>query len=115
MNEIWMRSLVQELDWSSSDRRIGVYDDGVQVIAVPRWRHFGHKPWQKVIKGAWVKIEKGDHGWAHLTMRCWPDRVREKCKTDKSIAIAHNLEDLYIEPAPKPGKARAKKKPGDGK
>ncbi|MEF8761226.1 MAG: AAA family ATPase [Candidatus Accumulibacter sp. UW25] len=26
-------------------------------------------------------------------MNYWPDRVREKCKTDKSLAIAHDLED----------------------
>ena len=25
-------------------------------------------------------------------------RVREKCKTDKSLAIAHGLEELYVEP-----------------
>jgi hypothetical protein len=26
-------------------------------------------------------------------MRHWPERVREKCQTDKSLAIAHGLED----------------------
>jgi hypothetical protein len=68
-----------------------------------------------VLKDTWAKLEKGDYDWAHLAMHYWPDRVREKCKTDKSLAIAHNLEDLYIEPAPKPGKAKTKKKPGGGK
>lgn len=24
----------------------------------------------------------------------WPDRVKEKCKTDRSIVIAHDLEHL---------------------
>ncbi len=43
-------------------------------------------------------MEKGDYDWAHLAMAYWPDRVREKCKTDKSLAIAHDLEDLYVEP-----------------
>lgn len=33
-------------------------------------------------------------------------------KTDKSLAIAHGLEDLYIEPEAAPKKARGKKKAG---
>ena len=32
-----------------------------------------------------------------LAMTYWPDRVREKCKSDKSLAIAHKLENLYVE------------------
>ena len=31
-------------------------------------------------------------------MSYWPARVRENCKTDKSLAIAHDLEALYVEP-----------------
>ena len=31
-------------------------------------------------------------------MNYWPERVREKCKTDKSLAIAHGLEALFVEP-----------------
>ena len=41
----------------------------------------------------------------------WPDRVREKCKTDKSLAIAHSLEELYEAPAPTAKKKRAQKAP----
>ena len=73
---------------------------------------FRHKPWQKVLKDTWTKLEKGDYDWAHLAMAYWPDRVCEKCKIDKSIAIAHGLEALYIEPEAKPKKARGKKKSG---
>jgi len=73
-------------------------DDGVQITAAPLWRLFQHKPWQKVLKETWAKLEKGDYDWAHLAMVYWPDRVREKCKTDKSLAIAHHLEHLYEEP-----------------
>ena len=43
-------------------------------------------------------------------MNYWPERVREKCKTDKSLAIAHSLEDLYIEPEAAPKKTRGRKK-----
>ena len=43
-------------------------------------------------------------------MNYWPERVREKCKIDKSLAIAHDLESLYVEPEAKPKKTRSKKK-----
>ncbi|TPL29533.1 BREX-1 system adenine-specific DNA-methyltransferase PglX [Mesorhizobium sp. B2-4-8] len=76
-------------------------DDGVQITAAPLWELFRHKPWQKVLKDTWAKLKKGDYDWAHLAMAYWPERVREKCKTDKSLAIAHDLEHLYVEPEPK--------------
>ena len=71
------------------------HDDGVQITAAPLWRLFRHKPWQKVLKDTWEKLEAGDYDWAHLAMTYWPERVRGKCKTDKSLAIAHDLEHLY--------------------
>jgi hypothetical protein len=86
------------------------HDDGVQITAAPLWQLFRHKPWQKVLKDTWTKLEKGDYDWAHLAMAYWPERVREKCKTDKSLAIAHGLEDLYAEPEATPKKTRGKKK-----
>jgi hypothetical protein len=58
-----------------------------------------------------VKLEKGDYDWSHLAMAYRPLQVREKCKTDKSLAIAHGLESLYVEP--KPVKARGRKKGGE--
>lgn len=88
------------------------HDDGVQITAAPLWQLFRHKPWQKILKDTWAKLEKGEYDWAHLAMAYWPDRVREKCETDKSLAIAHDLEHLYVEPEPKPTKARGRKKDG---
>lgn len=85
------------------------HDDGVQITAAPLWPLFRHKPWQKVLKDTWAKLEKGDYDWAHLAMTYWPDRVCEKCKTDKSLAIAHDLEDLY-EPVPSTEGGKKKKK-----
>ncbi|MDL1870019.1 type II restriction endonuclease subunit M [Gammaproteobacteria bacterium PRO6] len=70
------------------------HDDGVQISAAPLWT---------------LKLEKGDYDWAMLAMNYWPERVREKCKTDKSLAIAHGLEHLYIEPEAAPMKTRKKK------
>jgi hypothetical protein len=87
-------------------------DDGVQISAAPLWPLFRHKPWQKALKDTWAKLEKGDYDWAHLAMNYWPDRVREKCKTDKSLAIAHGLEHLYVEPEAPPKKTRGRKKTG---
>jgi hypothetical protein len=89
------------------------HDDGVQISAAPLWPLFRHKPWQKVLKDTWAKLEKGDYDWAHIAMNYWPDRVREKCKTDKSLAIAHGLEDFYIEPEAQPKKSRGKNTPKD--
>ncbi|HDY5065453.1 TPA: type II restriction endonuclease subunit M [Pseudomonas aeruginosa] len=74
------------------------HDDGVQISAAPLWPLFRHKPWQRLLKDTWGKLEKGSYDWAHLAMNYWPERVGEKCKTDKSLAIAHDLEDLYVDP-----------------
>mgnify|MGYP001217566505 FL=1 len=68
------------------------HDDGVQISAAPLWSLFRHRAWQKVLKETWAKLEKGDYDWAHLAMNYWPERVREKCRSDKSLAIAHVLE-----------------------
>lgn len=87
-------------------------DDGVQITASPLWKLFRHKPWQKVLKDTWAKLEKGDYDWAHLAMNYWSERVRDKCVTDKSLAIAHGLEHLYVEPEPAEKKTRGRKKPG---
>lgn len=87
-------------------------DDGVQISAAPLWPLFRHKPWQKLLKETWAKLEKGEYDWAHLAMSYWPDRVREKCKTDKSLAIAHGLESLYVAPEAAPKKTRGRKKKG---
>lgn len=87
-------------------------DDGVQISAAPLWPLFRHKPWQKVLKDTWTNLGKGDFDWAHLAMNYWSERVMEKCKIDKSLAIAHSLEHLYIEPEPQPKKARGRKKAG---
>jgi hypothetical protein len=85
------------------------HDDGVQITAAPLWPLFRHKPWQKLLKETWTKLEKGDYDWSHLAMTYRPSQVREKCRTDKSLAIAHDLEALYIEPAATPAPRRRPK------
>ncbi len=88
------------------------HDDGVQITACPLWKLFRNKPWQKILKDTWAKLEKGDYDWAHLAMNYWPERVREKCISDKSLAIAHALEELYVEPKAVSKGARGRKKGG---
>jgi hypothetical protein len=79
------------------------HDDGVQITAAPLWRLFRYRPWQTVLKETWEKLEKGDYDWAHLAMSYWPNRVREKCRTEQSLAIAHHLENLFESPPEKAG------------
>ncbi|MFP5400833.1 MAG: type II restriction endonuclease subunit M, partial [Gammaproteobacteria bacterium] len=89
------------------------HDDGVQITAAPLWPLFRHKPWQKVLKDTWAKLEKGDYDWAHLAMTYWAQRVRDKCRHDRSLAIAHGLEELYEEPPVALKKARGRKNEKD--
>jgi hypothetical protein len=88
-------------------------NDGVEITAAPLWKLFQHKPWQKRLKETWQKLEAGEYDWAHLAYSIWPDRVREKCKSDKSLAIAHDLESLYVEPPVSAKKKKAKKQISD--
>ena len=42
-----------------------------------------------------LKLEEGEYDWAHLAASMWPDRVLRKCHQDRSLAIAHGVEDLF--------------------
>jgi len=71
-------------------------DDGVIINFAPLWRLVPHhKAWQKECKKVWDKLVKGDYDWAHLAMHLWPGRVVPKCAGDRSLAIAHDLEDEF--------------------
>jgi hypothetical protein len=65
-------------------------DDGVLLNMAPLWELV--PSWQAEPKKAWQALERGDYDWAQQAMDYWPDRVKEKCKTNKSFAIAHGLE-----------------------
>ena len=69
-------------------------NDGVLITAAPLWKLFRLGKWQKDLKACWVELEAGDYDWAHLAYTIWPNRVREKCKKDRSLAIAHSLESI---------------------
>ena len=71
-------------------------DDGVVLTMAPLWRLVPqHKPWQKELKNKWDELAAGEYDWAHLAMHLWPERVVPKCVTDRSLAIAHGLEDAF--------------------
>lgn len=82
-------------------------NDGVIINAAPFHNLFRLRSWAKDTEDCWKKLEKGDYDWAHLAYTIWPDRVRQVCKTDRSIAIAHDLEDLYKE---QPNRIKKKKR-----
>jgi hypothetical protein len=68
-------------------------DDGVIINHAILWRITPYTPWQKKCKECWDKLVKGDYDWAHLAFHLWPERVIRACTTDRSLAIAHRLED----------------------
>jgi hypothetical protein len=86
-------------------------DDGVIINFAPLWRLVPHhKPWQKELKTTWDALCAAEYDWAHLAMHLWPERVVPKCATDRSLAIAHGLEEVFwVEGAD--GKWTARKAP----
>ena len=71
-------------------------DDGVVLTMAPLWRLVPqHKPWQKELKNKWSELAVGKYDWAHIAMHLWPERVVPKCEADRSLAIAHGLEDVF--------------------
>jgi hypothetical protein len=71
-------------------------DDGVIINFAPLWRLVPHhRPWQKECKTTWDALVDGDYDWSHLAMHLWPERVVPECAKDRSLAIAHGLEDIF--------------------
>jgi hypothetical protein len=71
-------------------------DDGVIINFAPLWRLVPqHKPWQKELRSTWESICEGKYDWAQLSMHFWPERVVPKCVIDRSLAIAHGLQEVF--------------------
>jgi hypothetical protein len=71
-------------------------DDGVIINFAPLWQLVPqNKAWQKELKTTWDTLGEGKYDWAHLAMHLWPERVVPKCAKDRSLAIAHGLEDVF--------------------
>ena len=82
--------------------------DGVLINASPLWPMCRHKAWQNELKTCWEDLRKGEYDWSHMAYNIWPDRVRNACSEDRSLAIAHGLEDLYQKK--ETGKVRRRRK-----
>jgi hypothetical protein len=80
-------------------------DDGVLLNAAPL--HDLFPSWTETA-AAWQELKAEKYEWSHQAMRHWPDRVTEACRSNRSFAIAHNLEHLC--PAAPPKAKRGKKK-----
>ena len=73
-------------------------DDGVVLNCAVLWRLFDHhRAWQKECKKKWGELARGKYDWAGWAMHLWPERVVAACAADRSIAIAHGLEEALWE------------------
>ncbi len=70
-------------------------DDGAVISACLLAPLFHHNAWRRKLEETRAKLDAGDYDWAHLAYALHPRRVRAKCRTDRSLAIAHGLEHLY--------------------
>lgn len=78
-------------------------DDGVVLCAAPIWRLV---PWPRTVKlgqrriselqAYWEQLVAGKYDWSHGAMHYWPDRVTAKCRSDKSLALAHGLDEEFF-------------------
>lgn len=90
-----MRALLDEVKrvaplWNPS------LDDGVALTMAPLWRLVPqHKIWQKELKSKWDELAAGKYDWARLAMHLWPERVVPRCTKDRSLSIAHGLENVF--------------------
>jgi hypothetical protein len=73
-------------------------NDGVIINFAPLWRLVPqNRSWQKECKAVWDKLVAAEYDWAHLAMHLWPERVVPKCVVDRSLAIAHGLQEVFWE------------------
>lgn len=84
---------LEDITQNGYEPRPNWIDDGVILRMAPLWKVI--PVWQKEPKKYWDRLASGDYDWSHIAMHYWPERAREKCKTNKSYAIAHGLEELY--------------------
>ncbi|CAN5421028.1 hypothetical protein BH09VER1_BH09VER1_29580 [soil metagenome] len=84
-------------------------NDGVIINFAPFHRLISHAKWRSDVSACWETLVSGKYDWAHLAMHLWPERVIPKCVTDRSLAIAHGLDETFWEPdSEKEGRFRPK-------
>ena len=65
-------------------------NDGVVLNIAPLW---GLVPWNEP-KKYWEELQEDKYDWSHIALQLWPERVKELCRKDRSVAIAHGLEAI---------------------
>jgi hypothetical protein len=71
-------------------------NDGVVVALCPLWSLFAHhRQWSRELGSHWAKLVRGEYDWAQLAMHLAPERVVSRCAGDRSLAIAHRLDDVF--------------------
>lgn len=81
-------------------------NDGVILNIAPLWELI---PWKEP-KKYWDALKEESYDWSHIAYQLWPEWVEEACRRDRSIAIAHEREDLYNLKASSSGKRERVKK-----
>lgn len=61
------------------------------LIPWPKTRKHGGRTVSE-LQAYWEELANGEYDWAQVARRYWPTRVDEKCRTDKSLALAHGLD-----------------------
>lgn len=73
-------------------------DDGVVLNCALLSRLFEHhRTWQKECEKRWAELADGEYDWAGWAIHLWPERVVRACASNRSIAIAHGLEEALWE------------------
>jgi hypothetical protein len=71
-------------------------DDGVIINFALLWRLVPqNRAWQRELRSTWDALAAGDYDWSHFAMHLWPERVVPKCAVERSVAIAHGLDDVF--------------------
>jgi hypothetical protein len=102
-----LQAMVEEIELVSAVWRPDL-DDGVAVTLAPLWRLVPqNKGWQRELKASWDRLAAGKVDWAKVAMQLWPERVLGRCAEDRSLAIAHGVEERFWEEE-REGKWRAR-------
>lgn len=73
-------------------------DDGVVLSLAPLRKLFSNSSFREELNNRWAGLELGEYDWSSIALNYWPQRVFNKCRQDRSIAIAHGVEnDLWKE------------------
>ena len=65
------------------------FDDGVAINAVRFMPLIQSKDWLKKLEKTKTALEKGELDWSETAADLYPERVKEACKKNSSVRLAH--------------------------